>query len=47
MKQRDLRIDSIKGIAISMVIVGHIMQQCFENHAETILFNIIWAIQNT
>lgn len=45
MKQRDLRIDSIKGIAISMVIVGHIMQQCFENHAETILFNIIWAIQ--
>ena len=45
MEKRDRKIDCLKGIAISIVVVGHIMQQCFANHSDTVLFNIIWTLQ--
>ena len=45
MEKRDRKLDCLKGIAISLVIVGHIMQHCFANHFETVLFNIIWVLQ--
>ncbi len=45
MKKRDGRLDCIKGIAISLVVIGHILQFCYEKYSSTFLFNIIWTLQ--
>lgn len=45
LKKRDGRLDLIKGIAISLVVIGHILQFCYENYASSFLFNIIWTLQ--
>lgn len=44
-KERDGRLDCIKGIAISLVIIGHILQICYEDYSSTFLYNIIWTLQ--
>ena len=44
-KDRDGRLDCIKGISISLVLIGHILQYGYENYSSTFLFNIIWTLQ--
>ena len=43
--KRDGRLDCIKGIAISLVVIGHILQYCYEDYSSAFLFNIIWTLQ--
>ncbi len=45
MTKRDNRIDCIKGIAISLVVLGHILQSCFAEHSNMFIFNVIWSVQ--
>lgn len=44
-QKRDGRLDCIKGIAISLVVLGHILQFCYVGYSSTFLFNIIWTLQ--
>ena len=44
-KARDKRMDCLKGIAISLVILGHILQFGFNEYENSLLFNIIWTLQ--
>ena len=44
-QKRDGRLDCIKGISISLVVVGHILQYCYIDYSSTLLFNIIWTLQ--
>ena len=42
---RDQRLDVVKGIAIALVIVGHVMQFAIPGFQNTFVFNIIWSLQ--
>lgn len=42
---RDQKLDYIKGIAIILVILGHVIQFSIEGYTDTLLFNIIWSVQ--
>ena len=44
-KKRDRRLDCIKGIAISLVVIGHILQFCYSDYSSLFVFNIIWTLQ--
>lgn len=44
-RKRDGRLDCIKGIAISLVVIGHILQFCYDHYSSTLVFNIIWTLQ--
>jgi len=43
--ERNITIDAARGIAILMVILGHIITINTINYENTILFKIIWTIQ--
>ena len=42
--KRDMKLDILRGIAATMVVVGHVMQ-LYDNFNQNILFNIIFSIQ--
>lgn len=44
-EQRDLRFDILKGIAVLLVITGHVMQTVMPAYSETFVFNTIWSLQ--
>ena len=44
-KQRDVRFDVIKAVAIILVFLGHIMQFGFDSYTGNPAFQIIWALQ--
>ena len=44
-KKRDGRLDALKGIAISLVVLGHILQAGYVGYENTVLFRVIWSLQ--
>lgn len=44
-KVRDGRMDCLKGIAISLVVIGHIRQFGFPEYESSLIFNITWTLQ--
>ncbi len=44
-KQRDGRLDVLKGLAISLVVLGHILQGCYDGYDSLMVFNVIWSLQ--
>ena len=43
--KRDVSFDFMKGLAMILVLVGHIMQRYICNYNQLPLFNLIWALQ--
>ena len=44
-KKRDGCMDCIKGIAVSLVVIGHILQFSYPGYDSLFIFNIIWTLQ--
>ena len=44
-KQRNMYIDVLRGIAMLMVVLGHTMTGATNNSEKSFLFNIIWSLQ--
>ena len=44
-QKRDGRLDCIKGIAISLVVLGNNLQFCNVGYSTTFVLNIIWSVQ--
>lgn len=45
MKDRNQFVDSMRGIAILLVVLGHTMTGCTVGAEESFLFNIVWSLQ--
>lgn len=45
MKDRNQFVDSMRGIAILLVVLGHTMTGCTAGAEESFLFNIVWSLQ--
>lgn len=43
--ERDYRFDVLKGVAILIIILGHVMQYSLPEYYNTFIFNIVWSIQ--
>lgn len=43
--ERDYRFDALKGFAILIIILGHVIQYSLPEYYNTLVFNIIWSIQ--
>lgn len=44
-KKRNQIVDSLRGIAILLVILGHTMTSLTSGSQKSIVFNIIWTLQ--
>jgi fucose 4-O-acetylase-like acetyltransferase len=45
MKEKNAYIDSIRGLAILLVVLGHTITGCMQGYENNILYNVIWSLQ--
>ena len=43
--ERDVRFDTLKGIAILIVVVGHMIQHATQDFTHQMAYSFIWAVQ--
>lgn len=44
-KKRDTYVDTLRGVAMLLVVLGHTLTEAVEHSQNSILFNIIWSLQ--
>ena len=44
-KKRDPRFDALRGLAITLVVLGHILQAGYVGYENTLIFRVIWSLQ--